>query len=404
MAQLLKSSSYEKDYSINRVYLKPYTKVTEHPKKSDKGLASQPFSATREKKPIQIHLTGSTKIPKVNEQPKLNTADTKTTNSQVSNWNKKYKYTERDSRSEAKNVTSGKSDPVDIATKIARTLRLKELKKQIERETSAKIVSSGSEVLVSTASTQKNPLTYDNSKATTTAVSNQKQYSKLTEKEQRSNSALDNSRTLSTSKQNYSQSKVISSSKQPTNISLNPIISSTNSLCQEKESKKTNQQTNPLSKNQVASLPVLPMVPRFPITPLQPQGLGIPSQGMYPIQAQTMMSMQRQTLPQPLFRANWQPIATNMVGLGMPNIMPGCRNILGVQNPILIPDNIVGVPEILRMQESNDFNPDDFEPPDFDSCSNATEGKSAQQSEIRNAITPPPGVAMEEFVKEHNSK
>lgn len=405
VTQSLEPSTFEKDYTINRVYIKPYTTSTESTIKRDQVPSPLPSSTRSKRKIIQIHLTGSTKIPQsLNDQDKsqknlqisLSHTNDKSTISRESNWHLKYKKPQIDLTYKDTNCVSTKHD-VDIATKIARNLRLKELKKQIERE----------------------------NEAAATAPCEKKQDPKPIEKEKSFGVTVPKSAVTNTtpSKQKQDSSTVISSTKltinnkslvtAPFKPSLpiagklevaGSIITNTAKLSkkstakamqsiQNQDSKKKSEQPNLITKTvtQAKAFGIFPtqsMVSKFPLTSLQPQGLGFPSQGLIPIHAQAMMPFQT--------HANWQPISPNMSALG-------------------IPANIVGVPEMLRMQAeffsssspitnqlesaSNSFNPDDFEPPNFDCCTNPVEAKS---SKIRDVLTPPPGVDMEEYLKEHS--
>lgn len=355
---------YRKDYTISRIYTKVYTIKADSVKKGDKTPSTQ-LGGKIEKKTININLAGlnkskeqksnvqnkpkaftilagtkkkvpqSSKViqsssskessakekgPKMESSSKLSNSIAEENISRSSRWDLNPENVKVDPPKTTPPVKSSKPDLAEVAARIARNLRLKELKRQMEKQ----------QIVIPTAA--------------------------------------------QISAKSANQPQI-----------LTPTLS----------------QVQP---------PAMPMVPEQPMVPnfayqaraqamaaLQAQQLA------QTVQAQSMITVP--SLTHPLLRTSpWDAVTSNMMR------MP------------IIPDNIVGVPDVLgipvgpgrqnqisrniprtsNVRGRNNFNPDEFEPPTF-ATKETTQSKSKRPGS-RDSVSPPPGVDLEEYLREHKGK
>lgn len=136
----------------------------------------------------------------------------------------------------------------------------------------------------------------------------------------------------------------------------------------------------------------------------------VQAQAQAEAQARAVISLQ--ALAQPLIPANpWQ---TGLLGVPQQSILGAPPDIMA------IPDNVVGVPEMQGIRPKlfppiipnvpikstpliSNFDPDEFEPPSFATIDTPTESAASKSSE-RKCVTPPPGVDLDEYLSQHEGK
>lgn len=335
-------------------------------------------------------------IPDSPPAPKISQPDEPNTN-RSSRWGIKPANVE-EANANKPSKTYSQPKPLEVARKIASNLRLKGIKKQLEKShdssvqqvasTKPAVVTQPRKPIIATA-----PLKSGIATAALTPVINKPTYSQGT-------------------KQNkFSQNSMVSGLPLP-----NPNLAH-------------------LQAQAMGFIPTPPVMQNLAMATLQAHALGVPHETMASIQAQAFASVQAQSaqaMNQPFVPANpWDTLGPNLMSvpdnmMGVPNNMLGVPDMLRVPD-VIIPDNVVGVPEILGIQPEmfnvssplpilqnapttsirTVFNLDEFEPPQFSSPKKFVKPKptvtekSPKKSLDLDSFCPPPGVDMEEYLREY---